>query len=601
MIKVVSSFYIVRSIFFISILGLFVSPSIQAQSFYTQKIMTYNLLDYSGTSSDDDREDDMRDVVHYVSPDIIMAEEVHNSTGYTHFLTDVLNYDTPSLYAGADFTDQYSTDIDIALFFKPAYFEFISTSTVDVTNQWGHRDVIEFVMKHMATNMEFRLYGVHLKAGDDPADIDDRESEANNLRNYLNELDPSIPFLVLGDFNFYHSGEGGFQRLTESQVDNDGRVFDPINRIGYWHINYSFRDVHTQSPRYYGNGGAGGGMDDRFDFILASSQITNTNNLNYVGDSYTPFGNDGQHFNQAINYGINSAVPDTIADALVVSSDHIPVYLELSFITDIATPNIVINEIMQNPAAVSDSYGEWFEIFNADSIVVNLCGWTIRDLGTDNHVIQCDSESLYVHPGDYFVLGQNGDTTLNGGVELDYDYSSITLGNSGDEIILLNENSIEVDRVEYDGGPNFPDPNGASMALLDPAMDNSVGSNWSTSTEPYGNGDLGTPGAQNFGITINEEPSTPQRILIFQNYPNPFNPVTTIRYELPEQSYVTIVIYDLMGRVVKELVRGRVVSGYHKAVWDGMDSFGKSVGAGVYLYQIRAEGFTQTRKMLLLK
>ncbi|MBC8174859.1 MAG: T9SS type A sorting domain-containing protein, partial [Candidatus Marinimicrobia bacterium] len=86
-----------------------------------------------------------------------------------------------------------------------------------------------------------------------------------------------------------------------------------------------------------------------------------------------------------------------------------------------------------------------------------------------------------------------------------------------------------------------------------------------------------------------------------QNYPNPFNPVTTIRYELPEESHVSIVVYDIMGRQVKELVSGELVSGYHTAIWDATDSFGKPVGAGIYLYQIKAGDFTQTRKMILLK
>ena len=96
---------------------------------------------------------------------------------------------------------------------------------------------------------------------------------------------------------------------------------------------------------------------------------------------------------------------------------------------------------------------------------------------------------------------------------------------------------------------------------------------------------------------------------LLQNYPNPFNPVTAIRYNLPERSHVTIVIYDLLGRQVKELVSGELVSGYHKVVWDGSDSFGKSLGAGVYLCQIRARQkyggqageFVQTRTMVLLK
>ena len=100
---------------------------------------------------------------------------------------------------------------------------------------------------------------------------------------------------------------------------------------------------------------------------------------------------------------------------------------------------------------------------------------------------------------------------------------------------------------------------------------------------------------------VEEQTQLPKKFILYRNYPNPFNPVTTIRYDLPEQSHVTIVIYDILGREVKELVSGELVSGYHKVVWDATDSFGKPVGAGVYLYQIRTKGFTQTRKMLLLK
>ena len=97
------------------------------------------------------------------------------------------------------------------------------------------------------------------------------------------------------------------------------------------------------------------------------------------------------------------------------------------------------------------------------------------------------------------------------------------------------------------------------------------------------------------------ETMLPETFALHQNYPNPFNPVTTIRYELPEESHVSIVVYDIMGRQVKELVSGELVSGYHTAIWDATDSFGKPVGAGIYLYQIKAGDFTQTRKMILLK
>jgi len=105
-----------------------------------------------------------------------------------------------------------------------------------------------------------------------------------------------------------------------------------------------------------------------------------------------------------------------------------------------------------------------------------------------------------------------------------------------------------------------------------------------------------------FGLTKEtDQRFIPSSYRLHQNFPNPFNPVTTIRYDLPEQSYVTIVIYDILGRTVKQLINSTQDTGYKSVVWDGTDSFGKSVGAGVYLYQIKSEGFVETRKMLMLK
>ncbi|MBC7249182.1 MAG: lamin tail domain-containing protein [Anaerolineae bacterium] len=161
-------------------------------------------------------------------------------------------------------------------------------------------------------------------------------------------------------------------------------------------------------------------------------------------------------------------------------------------------PKIVINEIMQNPAKVADDVGEWFELYNADDVAVDINGWTIRDNDTDSHVIN-NGGPLLIPAGGYLVLARNGDPATNGGLLADYVYSDFNLANGGDEVVLLDTSGQEVDRVEYDGGPNFPDPTGASMALLDPELDNSDGANWEESTRPYGLGDLGTPGQANFG------------------------------------------------------------------------------------------------------
>ena len=180
----------------------------------------------------------------------------------------------------------------------------------------------------------------------------------------------------------------------------------------------------------------------------------------------------------------------------------------------IDTTNIVITEIMQNPSAVDDFNGEWFEIHNAGPSAVNLNGWTISDNGSNTHIITVD---LIVEPGGYLVLSNNADTATNGGVSVDYQYSSFFLANGDDEIILTDGDGVEQDRVEWDGGPTFPDPNGASMALIDPALDNNVGTNWTTATAAYGDGDQGTPGGDNFppvdaSIVISEIMQNPDAV-----------------------------------------------------------------------------------------
>ena len=464
-----------------------------------QRIMTYNVLNYQGSiSGDSDKEIALRMVINSADPDIIVVEELNNTTGYNRFLSHILNYNQEGIYSGADFTNQSTADADIALYYKPGVFSFVSTSVINTTNNWGHRDVIEFIMKHIESNEEIRLYGLHLKAGTGGDDETEREQEATALRDYLNTLNPSEHFFVLGDFNFYDSNEGGFQVLTESQEDNDGQVFDPINRIGNWHNNSSFSDVHTQSTRAtnYGDGGASGGMDDRFDFILVSSSILDETDMNYLEDSYTPYGNDGDHFNQSINAGNNSAVPDEIADALYVASDHLPVYLDVVFSGTLPPlRQIVISEIMPNPSLVSDSNGEWLEVYNADSVTIDFAGWTIKDAGTDEHLISTQEGSLLIEPEEYFVFGRNANQNENGGYEADYEYSGIIFGSAEDEIILLDPEGREVDEVYYTNA--FPFSSGASMYVQDLSSNNNIVSNWAESTTPYGLGDFGTPGLPN--------------------------------------------------------------------------------------------------------
>jgi hypothetical protein len=93
----------------------------------------------------------------------------------------------------------------------------------------------------------------------------------------------------------------------------------------------------------------------------------------------------------------------------------------------------------------------------------------------------------------------------------------------------------------------------------------------------------------------------PERFALAQNYPNPFNPSTVIQYDLESGSRVRLRVYDLLGQVVRELVRERQEEGRYRVVWDGRDDDGAVVANGVYVYELEAGEFRGRRKMVMMK
>jgi len=96
----------------------------------------------------------------------------------------------------------------------------------------------------------------------------------------------------------------------------------------------------------------------------------------------------------------------------------------------------------------------------------------------------------------------------------------------------------------------------------------------------------------------------PTGFALHQNYPNPFNPITTISYALPtakDKYFVTLKIYDALGRLVKTLVEQYQASGSYQVIWDGRDMNGSSVASGIYFYTIQAGDFRMTKKMVLMR
>ncbi len=268
--------------------------------------------------------------------------------------------------------------------------------------------------------------------------------------------------------------------------------------------------------------------------------------------------------------------------------------------------DIIITEIMQNPSAVYDSDGEWFEIYNTTAEDIDINGWYIKDNDTDSHHIS-NGGPLLVPAHSYFVLGRNANSSTNGGVTVDYEYSGVDLANSADEIVLYaSDGTTEIDRIEYDGGPNWPDPNGASMYFTGQATDdNNAAANWDVSALAWDGsaGDAGSPGygdivAGVIGITQ----IVPKGFSLEQNYPNPFNPATQIEYTIgmpsaSSQQQVRLIVYNALGQTVAELVHTKQQAGRYSVTFDG-----SGLASGVYFYRLLVGNhFSQMRKMVLLR
>jgi hypothetical protein len=98
-----------------------------------------------------------------------------------------------------------------------------------------------------------------------------------------------------------------------------------------------------------------------------------------------------------------------------------------------------------------------------------------------------------------------------------------------------------------------------------------------------------------------DQTTIPDEYSLSQNYPNPFNPSTRIQYSLPKTGLVQISIYTLMGQKIATLVNRNMNAGTYIITWNGMDDFGNTVGAGVYIYQLRSDQYFKAKKMIFLK
>lgn len=310
-------------------------------------VMTYNLMYYrasapcSHTQNASQRDGHLKTIFDYLKPTIMVVNELGSGVSTSRFLLDnVINTQGVNSYDNALSTNNAFSSIVNQVFFDTTLIGLHSQDYIqrDLSNNDLVRviDIYRLFYKDPkldqgADTVFINVVAAHLKAGSSSANRFEREDAIKALMQYISQNLADENVILAGDLNVQVSSEPSFSQLI-NYSDVDARFYDPVNQLGSWNNNSSYAAVHTQSTHSSGSGCfSGGGLDDRFDFLLVSDEIDQGSlGVSYYPNSYLTIGNDGNHFNQSITAGTNSSAPSSIINALYNFSDHLPVMMSLS-------------------------------------------------------------------------------------------------------------------------------------------------------------------------------------------------------------------------------------------------------------------------------
>jgi endonuclease/exonuclease/phosphatase family metal-dependent hydrolase len=307
----------------------------------TLRVMHYNLLYYGentgfcnmNNNNPDQKDAFMRSIVGYLKPDILTVNEISHQTTY-HFrmLNQVMNQTGYALYGMSGCPNLAGSGIVNMMYYNTEKLALHSQQVA----QSEVRDIDVYRLYHLNEGLVsgdtifLHCIVAHLKAGNSSSDALSRRVMTENALEYLEDNGRHGNYLFMGDFNVYKSSEQAFQRMIANSHPVFG-FYDPVNAIGDWHENWSYSHVHTQST-HSSTGGcfSGGGMDDRFDFILINKTLyQQAEKIYYLEGSYHAPGQDGKRLNGSLLDPPNISLPAYVLDALYGMSDHLPVVMDL--------------------------------------------------------------------------------------------------------------------------------------------------------------------------------------------------------------------------------------------------------------------------------
>lgn len=308
----------------------------------TIRIMAYNLLYFGSytsfcTSANNNyatKAAHLHTIVDYIKPDIIAVTELspnQNSYFAGYILGNSLNINGIKHYRTAPLSNESDSNIVNGLFYDNTKFDLFSNNVIETSV----RDINIYTLKYKLYSEPVYISVIiaHLKAGSSSSDEQSRAENIDLVMSFLANFSLSQNYLFVGDLNLYSFEEPAYQKLV-NPINPELKFFDPIDQEGNWHDNPIFAHVHTQSTRNDNSNScfASGGLDDRFDFILANEAVMNgTNNIKYKNESYITFGQDGLRLNSSLISPTNTSLPANVISALYNMSDHLPVYADFYF------------------------------------------------------------------------------------------------------------------------------------------------------------------------------------------------------------------------------------------------------------------------------
>jgi len=633
---------------------------IVAPAAHALRVVNYNITNYPGLNLAG-RQPHFRTILSGLSADIVVVQEMQSQAGVDSFRTNVLNVVEPGQWASAPFIN--GNDTDNGLFYKPSKVQFLggwawypSATLLRLVNCYRLKP-----LGYSAASTELRIYSQHLKAS--MGFETDRLNEAIGIRDSMNAVPPGTHCILTGDFNIYTGTEPAFTKLRESQADNDGRLYDPLNAPLITWNTASLSAIHTQSPCATCPGGfATGGLDDRFDMFLPTYNLNDGEGLDLLVATYKPVGNDGLHYNANITDPPTIPEGSAYATALWNASDHLPIRVDLQLPAKISasaalafgnviggatsnqtlpvsnTASVPADELsytLSAPAGFSAPGGSFAA--NAGASASNhTVGMSTATIGTKAGTLTVNSDDADVPT---FNVSLNGSVLDHAAASLDSSASMLAASvNFGDhEIGQFSNQPVRAHDLGYDALQARLSVNSANIVGGDgrfsivggfsPALLAGTGRTWSiqfndvgasldqehTATLTLASTDEALPGAaaaSDLVVSLRAKPLSgttgvpggelPKALAFHAPRPNPLAREAVFAFDLPQAAPVSLAIYDLSGRRVASIVSGSLGPGRYQFPWNAVSESGPRVPAGLYFARFITPGMRSVARLIVL-